>query len=358
MPSSHLASFGGLALARQTAFSKAVFLSWRAGCLARLWRRVNEGGVTTYSAGTQQQTVRVACPAACGELVQGSWQGVRCLVSCPIERYSVATITLEATPEWQAPPDCPKTVAALRVALAECGRPQVGGQLRLASPVPRGHGYGSSTADIGAAVYALGYALGAPFSERQMARIATQVEPSNSTLFPGMVAFDHREGSFLRLLGPAPPLVVVVLDPGGEVDTVGFNRLDHRPMLARLAPQHDEAFALLCAGLEQACWEQVGQAASSSARAHQALLFNPRLEPTFELARAVGALGVCRAHSGTLLGLLFDPLHADIGAVVDWLRPRLAEDIAAYRLVDGGPRVQEHGGGTELHREKERPFAL
>jgi len=42
----------------------------------------------------------VALPAACGELVQGTLDGVRCLVSCPIDRYSIAKVTLQPEPGW------------------------------------------------------------------------------------------------------------------------------------------------------------------------------------------------------------------------------------------------------------------
>jgi hypothetical protein len=133
-------------------------------------------------------------------------------------------------------------------------------------------------------------------------------------------------------------LAVVVLDPGGEVDTLAFNRLDQRGTLRRLAPEHRRAFALLREGLDQRDWEALGEAVTLSACAHQAILPDPLLE--MALAREVGALGVCRAHSGTLLGLLLDPVRADVPAVVDFVARRLPDgvNVAHYPLVDGGPR--------------------
>ena len=280
----------------------------------------------------------VALPAACGELVQGTLDGVRCLVSCPIDRYSIAQVTLQPEPGWEAPADSPKAVSALRAGLAHLGQWEVGGKLRLISDLPRGRGYGSSTADVGATLYALGQALCQAFSPLEVAQLALQVEPSDSTIFPGLAVFDHREGSFHEPLGPAPPLAVILLDPGGKVDTIAFNRLDHRPALRRLAPQHGEAFALLRTGLKRSCWQDVGQAATLSARAHQVILFNPLLEPALKLARDVSALGVCRAHSGTLIGLLLDPARADVAAAMDWVQRQVDVRVANYPLVAGGPR--------------------
>jgi L-threonine kinase len=282
---------------------------------------------------------RVALPAACGELVQGTLDGVRCLVSCPINWYSIAEVGLRPEPGWEVPADSPKAAAALRVGLAHLGRTELGGRLRLISDVPRGRGYASSTADVGAALYALGRALGQSLVVADVARLAVSVEPSDSTVFPGLALFDHRGGSFHERLGPAPPLAVVVVDPGGEVDTLAFNRQDHREVLARLAPQHREAFTLLFEGLQRGDWRAIGEAATLSARAHQAILLDPLLEMVLTLARSVGGLGVCRAHSGTVLGLLLDPEHADVSAVADFVARQLPDGVAVVRcsLVGGGP---------------------
>ncbi len=163
----------------------------------------------------------VAVPATCGELVQGTLDGIPCLVSCPIDCYSIAEIHLKPTPGWEVPGDAPKAAAALRAGLAYMGSATSwAGRLRLLSDLPRGRGYGSSTADIGATLYALGQALGRPIAPEQVAQLAVSVEPSDSTIFPGLALFDHRGGHLHEGLGPAPPLAVVIIDPGGEVDTL------------------------------------------------------------------------------------------------------------------------------------------
>jgi L-threonine kinase len=277
-------------------------------------------------------------------LVQGTLDDIPCLVSCPIEFYSVAQVCLHSSPGWQTPPDAPKAAAALRagqVFLGETGR---GGHLRLRTALPRSRGYGSSTADIGAALYALAGSLEKALAPEQAAQLAIGVEPSDSTLFPGLALLDHRGGRFHERLGPAPLISILVIDPGGEVDTLAFNRLDHREALRRLAPDHREAFDLLRQGLRAGDLDAVGQAATLSACVHQAILFNPLLDQVLALAQAVGALGVCRAHSGTLLGLLLDPRHADLPALAAFVAGCLPSSVTVgqYAMVDGGP-CQEVG---------------
>jgi L-threonine kinase len=282
----------------------------------------------------------VALPATCGELVQGTLDGIPCLVSCPIDLCSVAQICLSPTPGWEVPHYAPKAAVALRAGLAHRGGMGWGGRLRLLVDLPRGRGYGSSTADIGATLFALGRALGKTMSPDQVARLAVDVEPSDSSIFPGLTLFDHRGGRFFESLGPAPPLTVVVIDPGGEVDTLAFNRIDHREALKRIANQHREALAMLRQGLNSGDWEAVGAAATLSARLHQTILPNPLLEPVLALAQRVKALAVCRAHSGTLLGLLLDARHADLSEVMALADRHVPDSVSVtpYPLVGGGPR--------------------
>jgi L-threonine kinase len=251
----------------------------------------------------------------------------------------MAEVRFQPAAGWTVPADAPKTRAALRAGLAYLGQTERGGRVHLHTELPRGRGYGSSTADIGATLYALGQAAGQHLAPAEVARLAIQVEPSDGSFFPGLALWDHRYGRRYEDLGVSPPLTVVVLDPGGAVDTLAFNRLDHRQVLRRLAPQHREAFGLLREGLQQGNLEAIGAAATLSATAHQAILFNPLLPPVLSLLREVKALGVCRAHSGTLLGLLLDPRCADPGDIAALVTRRFALPVCSLPLVGGGPRL-------------------
>ncbi len=277
-----------------------------------------------------------AVPATCGELVQGSLDGIPCLVSCPVDVYSVATVRLDQGPHWRVPVERFKSVAALQAGLRHLGWSR-GGALHLVSPLPVGRGYGTSTADVGATLYALGRAYGCELTPLEAAWLAVSIEPSDSTLFPGLTLFAHRGGEFYETLADAPPLYVVVVDPGGEVDTIAFNRCDHLAALRRLASEHRRAFDMLRWSLHKGDWEMLGEAASLSSRLHQAILPNPWLEDTLKLAKSVSALGVCRAHSGTLLGLLLDAARADVAAVTAYIARRFPSlAVHTHRLVGGG----------------------
>ena len=297
---------------------------------------------STYWASTAEQvnhSGQAALPATCGELVQGTLDGIPCLVSCPIARYSLVEVQLRPEPGWEVPVDVPKSGAALQAGLSYLGLPWYGGTLSITSDLPRGRGYGSSTADVGAALFALGRAAGRPLAPHKVARLAVNVEPSDSTPFPGLALFAHRTGCFYEILGPAPRLAVITIDPGGEVDSLAFNRLDFREALARLAPEHRQAFDLLRQGLRRGEAGAVGEAATLSARLHEAILPSPLLEQVLAAAAEVHAMGVCRAHSGTLSGLLLDPDQSDVQATLKFVARRLPArvNLSIYSLVGGGP---------------------
>ncbi len=259
---------------------------------------------------TIAESATVRLPGTCGEWVQGTLDGVPCLVSCAIDWWAGVTVTMNGAPGRQIPPDAAKSAAALRLALAARDVATADATFRLDNPLPRGRGYASSTADVGGTIYAVGAALGRPFAPEEAARLAVQIEPSDSTIFPGPTLFAHRDASFWRPLPSLPPLAVVILDPGGAVDTLAFNAADHTAALRRLAAAHRDAFAAFEAGLAAGDPVEAAQAATQSARLHQAILPSDLVDAALASYVGLGALGICRAHSGTLVGLICRPEDA------------------------------------------------
>jgi L-threonine kinase len=281
-------------------------------------------------------------------------------VSCPIDAGSVARVCRIDGPNWDVPRDRPKTVAGLRSGMRYLGR-SGSLRLRLRSTLPPGRGYGTSTADLGAALYALGHACDHPLQPGEVARLAVEIEPTDSSLLPGLTLLAHRTAHFHEVLGSAPPLFVLAIDPGGRVDTVSFNKADHRLALRRLASAHREAFDLLRVSLSCGDWRGLGEAATLSARLHHGILPNPWLDDACHLSAAVRGLGVCRAHSGTLLGILLDGDAAGAASALDFVVRHLPPNLSVrlYRLCDGGPHEPLSMDGSPLAQvTQNRPTLL
>jgi L-threonine kinase len=199
---------------------------------------------------------------------------------------------------------------------------------------------GSSTADVAGAIVATAGLARGPLDLRTVARLALSVEPTDGSFFPGIVCFDHREGLILEPLGEALPLAILVLDCGGRVDTVAFNRVDRRSLLAGMEGQFREALAMVRAGIAQRDAWLVGAGASLSAECNQRILPKPFLPAVRREGRDVGAVGVCVAHSGTVVGLLLEAGRDDLSQIRDRMVRRLPglQRTWLTRLVGGGVR--------------------
>ncbi len=260
------------------------------------------------------------------------------MVTCPIDMYSTADVELRRGEGVLGPPGSPKATEAVRATLEHLGETGMGGKLRLASPLPRGKGMASSTADVSASIAATAAALDFELPPCQIAEIALGVEPSDGIMFPGIALFDHREGCIAQPIGTPPPMRIVVLDFGGNVDTEEFNQVDRRHVLTKIEAQVAEAVSLISEGLQCGDAARIGRGATLSALANQRVLFKPHLDPVIELSQRVGALGVNVAHSGTVIGMLFeDDILLVERAMFSAKRDLPAiESIRSCRIIGGG----------------------
>ena len=291
------------------------------------------------------ETLRKAiasAPGTCGELAQGMLDGVLCLVTCPVDIRSFATVELwpgEGTIE--APPDSPKAAQAVRATLEYLGTTGTDARLSLDSRLPRGKGMASSTADVAASIAATAAAAGHPIEPEQIAQIALGVEPSDGVMFPGISVFDHREGRVARPLGDPPPMRVLVLDFGGVVDTLEFNSVARDKALKSQEPKMAEAVSLIETGLLRGNPLFIGKGATISAIANQEVTFNPHLDDVLAFSAEIGGFGVNVAHSGTVVGVLMPDRSSLVSEAAAQARKRFdcLEATVRCQVVSGGVRI-------------------
>ncbi len=290
-------------------------------------------------------------PGTCGELAQGHLDGVPVMVTCPIDVGSQAIVEVsDGSGSVCGPADAPKARQAVASTLDLLGRPELNARLQLQSALPRSKGMASSTADVVAAIAATAAALGATLSPQQQAELAVAIEPSDGVMLPGIALFDHLEGRIARSLGRPPPMRVLVLEFAGEVDTQAFNAQNGNAGARADEVQFREALDLISAGLAGGDPESIGRGATLSSLANQAVLPKPQLPAAMELGRAAGAVGVNVAHSGTVIGLLFDADAERITWAAHSARQRLPEIVAIHdcRII---------GGGAVVYRGRRRTVA-
>ncbi|MBI4320797.1 MAG: GHMP kinase [Chloroflexi bacterium] len=245
------------------------------------------------------------------------------------------------TDHWEFPAESPKAAAAVRAGLAYLGRENFGGVLTIESGLPRGKGMASSTADVVGAIHAVCAALGQIISPEEVARLALGIEPTDGSAFPDIALFDHRSGRIYENLGACPPIDIVVLDFGGEVDTVAFNQCDRSELLRELEPEAAEALRLVRRGLTIGDVRAIGRGATLSAKANQNVLHKPQLDAVIAVADEIDALGVNVGHSGTVVGVLLHPQKHHAASVASWVAHRLPSPEATYtcQIIGGGFQV-------------------
>ncbi|MFI7661811.1 kinase [Micromonospora parva] len=272
-----------------------------------------------------------------GELLQGVLpeRDGDFLVTMPIARWSTATFqrdpTLRDVAVW--PPHKTKALTLARLITADHARGTTGGNLVLRSEIPEGKGLASSSADLVATARAVCGVLGIELPPTQLEDYLRCIEPTDGVLYPGVVAFHHRAVRIRSTLGSLPPVSVVGVDEGGEVDTLQFNRLP-KPFSHRDQQEYAELLLRLTVAVRTGDLMEVGRVATRSAEMNQQLRPKRLLAALRATCRDVDGLGVVCAHSGTALGILLDGTEAEYSS-------KLKKTLAACRRLAGNAAVHQ-----------------
>lgn len=275
------------------------------------------------------------CVAHHGEFLQGKFKSAgewrRGLITVPFNCYNSEAhfqINANSNEVTVSPSALTKAHRAAQLTLKACSAAGTGGHLEVSSNIPMKLGMGSSTADVVAAIIAVARALGVELSAEVIARLAVQAEQaSDSTMFGDRaVLMAHREGSIVEYFsGPLPHLTILGTNTdtsGDGVDTLLFPPAEYND---REVMQFEVLRAMMRRAIVTQSAALVGKVASASARINQKYLPKPHFDRLEQIVDNVGALGLQVAHSGTVVGLLFDPKDGIVAERLRVARIRLSE---------------------------------
>jgi L-threonine kinase len=293
-----------------------------------------QAATTTRTAG-----LRLKAPGTCGELMQGAIDEQDFLVNCPVNLFSYATV--HAAGDGLHLHDLHRyTKIRDTIALAAHEYAfRLGHQVAIRSDIPRGKGMASSSADITAALEAVCRSCDVKLTAELFARIVTEIEPSDCVHFPGIAHVNHLTGQLLEAM-PAPEgMNVLVVDCGGEIDTIAFDRQRARGVYRSNQPYLKEALAMLKRGLYENDPVAVAEAATRSATLNQQIHIKPQFEELLVTTRELGALGVNCAHSGTVLGVMYrsgDKLKSRLQADISQRFGTGISIVGDFNIISGG----------------------
>lgn len=276
---------------------------------------------------------RGVAPGTCGELVQGvTSAGEHVNVACPIAVYATVEARVapaEVTRVTGVGAERTKMVLAARRTLSCLQAPPHQIHLDHASELQVGKGLGSSTADITATVRAVAAGLGRPVDPGQIAAIATSIEASDGTMFPGVDAMARDTGRIVRRFGWAPRFVITMVVPPTTLDT-GSVEVSGK---VGLAAEYDAMLDRLELAAEARDARAFAVEATRSAAMNQAVVPNANHALLVAMLPGFGALGVVVGHTGTVAGLLFAADEGGSGAAA-------AAAVELRRVLPDSTRVE------------------
>jgi L-threonine kinase len=290
---------------------------------------------------TPTRLTRIKAPATCGELIQGAIDGQDFLINCPIDLFAEVELIAASTQglEIEGEGDFAKVTAAL-ARVADLYDVALNHRLRITSPIPRGKGMASSTADITAALGAFIRHVGIDLNDEGFASLIASIEPSDCVHYPGIAEINHLTGKlFARFSVPSGLRVMVVDCGGGQIETLRFDRVRARAIYNEHRAEVIGLLGELRRGLLFSDAAAIGDAASRSARLSQRILHKPPLDVLHRVVTDNGAVGVNCAHSGTVLGVMYvrHPGRADdIARAIERAFGRDLPLLGDHAIIGGG----------------------
>jgi uncharacterized protein involved in propanediol utilization len=281
-----------------------------------------------------------------GEILQGSFrQGAstrRALVTMPCQAFW-SQVSVEFTEACHRklhvrPADKTKVRRAVSLTLDAIGVPGYVGSVIVSSNIAPCRGYGSSTADVTAAIRAVLKAFDRVLPVERIARLSVSAEgASDGTLWERPVLFAQREGQLVEDFGKAlPSMRVLAFESatcGTGVDTLALPpaRYDNVEL-----DEFSRLRSRLRAGVQRGDVRMIGAVATASAAINQRHLTVPAFAELMQLARACGAAGLQVAHSGDVAGLLFEMDPGRDRAMQSAQEELAARGLRPWRFVVGG----------------------
>lgn len=288
--------------------------------------------------------VSVKIPGSCGELVQGQIEGINFHITCPVSIFSRVTAYFSnSNRKIKCSPKKKKAAKAAEKTLGYLDGKNVPIGLKFCSQIPVGKGMASSTADIAGSCFAVANLLRKNLTFSQIARIASEIEPTDGIIHKGIVCFDHIRGKLIEKLGYPPPMKILIVDPGGKIDTLVFNRRKDLSILRKVNEKLiKEAYFLVKKGIEEKDPELIGIGATISSVCNQVILYKPELTKIISLSKRYGALGVNVAHSGVVMGILLPPDFSRIDKLEEKIKRECGAHLKFYqaKIIEGGPRIE------------------
>lgn len=244
-------------------------------------------------------------PGTCGELVQGFCKdGIPFHVTCPITLYANATV--EITPGTGLrilglPDYATKMKYSLELTAKALEIENIDIHVRHHTQLQTGKGMGSSTADILCVATAFTNAINKHLDPKQLAQIATTIESSDGTAYSGIAAVNHKNGDLIKAFEWYPEFNIIIVVPDEQLDTAQVTFSGKESLSQEFDSLLEKMNGVSLSKNERA----FAEVALQSALLNQKYIENKYFQQLYPVYAELGAIGLNVAHTGTMMGLLY-----------------------------------------------------
>lgn len=274
-------------------------------------------------------------PGSCGEIIQGKVDETDILISCPVNLFTNVRVFESKSPAKRFKYE--KSSALLGNILKRWGFGELNSSfdIEIESSIPLRKGFASSTADMCAVYICLLELFNRNYDLLEVIDEFTRIEPTDSIIFREMAMFDYKGGRLQKKLGEYLKFYILAFEGQRVVDTIAFNK--------STIPSLEDVSDLLTKvkeGISSNDISKIAEASTASIKRNLSRLPYHVINEVEALKDYTGGLGILGAHSGDILGIIYDD------------RERLEHALKYKDTIDGyKPHILETLRRNEYERD-------
>ena len=286
-------------------------------------------------------------PGTCGELLQGFIDNKDFLINSPIPFFAKASVSINSHSNKTEPLEeskyskinkiIEKLFSHLKI------KENVSLNLEIDSKIPRGKGLASSTAELTAVLLAISKAFNKTLTDNEINSLLISVDNSSDGVFlSGISYINHLKGDIYKIFNYIPSLSFKIVDSGGEISTQKFDRNLARNISLKNETSLRTALKMLKDGFLLKNIKLIAESATISAKINQNVLFKEPFETLVNGTKEYGGIGVNCAHTGTVLGVMFDNKTTDQNRLLERVHSLIypLPILGVYPLISGSRLIK------------------
>ncbi|WP_039657935.1 kinase [Clostridium tyrobutyricum] len=243
-------------------------------------------------------------PGSFGEIVQGKVQDKDLLMSFPINIYTRVRLFECRNPVRYKNLKKSYTFIENIMKLWKYEKYYKDICVNIDSDIPKGKGMASSTADLCAIYGCLLKMFNKNYNEEELLNECIKIEPTDSIMFDNMTLFDYKYGLYRENFGDYIKFNILAFEGRSAVDTLEFNTR----VLNDLSNVED-LIPVLRQAIREKNLRKLSYVSTESIVRNQKRLHYDFMDIVFSIYKSTGGIGIIGAHSGNILGIIYDDME-------------------------------------------------